>query len=131
MRSTTETGVEERREVVERILRRPVGAEHHVLGSGDVLGQPAVIGLPAHDVDVGVRDGCRVEAAPLSALQADGKRRATLDDDGGRRKATERREERRAVGAVAERRVDQGVAATREAAELLVGAAVEAWTVCG
>ena len=58
-----ETGVEKRREVVERILRRPVGAKHDVLAGRDVFRQLAIVLLPAHDAGVGVRRGSRVEAA--------------------------------------------------------------------
>lgn len=52
-----EARVEHGREIVERVLRRPVGAEQEVLRGRDILGQGAVIGLPSHHVGVGIRGG--------------------------------------------------------------------------
>src|SRR5512132_2197114 len=123
-----EPRVEQRREILEPGLRRPVGAEHDVPVRGHVLGEPAIVGLPAHHAGVGVGHGGRVERAPARALQADGERRAALDDDGGVRQAAELVEERRAIGVVAERRVDDDAVVAlelraREAAQLRIRAA--------
>jgi hypothetical protein len=51
LRSAGEARVEQSREVVEHLRRRSVSAQHEVPVRGNVIGEAAILGLPAHDLD--------------------------------------------------------------------------------
>jgi hypothetical protein len=54
-----EPGVEPRREIVERILRGPVRAEHHMPCGGTSSAKPPTSVWTPHDAHIGIRKGRR------------------------------------------------------------------------
>jgi hypothetical protein len=102
---TSEPGVEQCGEVVERLRERTVRAQDGVVPGGDLVDEAALHGLQADNVRVGIGDAAWLIHSAARSLEPDGHGREAFDDGRAGREAAEGGQEGLAIGDAPEGRI--------------------------